>query len=350
MIENNLKLNKNSSLIVNNEKQNKKSINYTLVEINKKIYAIETKNVLEIIKLVELDYPNKMPSYIMGLIEYDKEPIGVFDLREIFKQERITYDLSSKIVIIKSENETISIICDKIIDIKKLNTDKIRPIPYQQEINFYKGIFIEEDTNIYILNIDNILEYTKNNPEKFFNNSSTQKYIIDDEKSKEILKERKNFLSKVEQDVQNNVPLYDMGVSFIINNIKYYINMASVREFFKVNNSKFIKIPCTPDYIFGLINIKSEYITVLDIRRFFNNTKTEIKEKSTIIILNSNEFKIGILADEICESMNIDFDEIIQNKLQKQEENKMLEFVKDGEIYQVLDIDKLLKDEKLTIC
>ena len=350
MIENNLKLNKNSSLVVNNEKQNKKSINYTLVEINKKIYAIETKNVLEIIKLVELDYPNKMPSYIMGLIEYDKEPIGVFDLREIFKQERITYDLSSKIVIVKSENETISIICDKIIDIKKLNTDKIRPIPYQQEINFYKGIFIEEDANIYILNIDNILEYTKNNPEKFFNNSSTQKYIIDDEKSKEILKERKNFLSKVEQDVQNNVPLYDMGVSFIINNIKYYINMASVREFFKVNNSKFIKIPCTPDYIFGLINIKSEYITVLDIRRFFNNTKTEIKEKSTIIILNSNEFKIGILADEICESMNIDFDEIIQNKLQKQEENKMLEFVKDGEIYQVLDIDKLLKDEKLTIC
>lgn len=350
MIENNLKLNKNSSLIVNNEKQNKKSINYTLVEINKKIYAIETKNVLEIIKLVELDYPNKMPSYIMGLIEYDKEPIGVFDLREIFKQERITYDLSSKIVIVKSENETISIICDKIIDIKKLNTDKIRPIPYQQEINFYKGIFIEEDANIYILNIDNILEYTKNNPEKFFNNSSTQKYIIDDEKSKEILKERKNFLSKVEQDVQNNVPLYDMGVSFIINNIKYYINMASVREFFKVNNSKFIKIPCTPDYIFGLINIKSEYITVLDIRRFFNNTKTEIKEKSTIIILNSNEFKIGILADEICESMNIDFDEIIQNKLQKQEENKMLEFVKDGEIYQILDIDKLLKDEKLTIC
>ena len=350
MIENNLKLNKNSSLIVNNEKQNKKSINYTLVEINKKIYAIETKNVLEIIKLVELDYPNKMPSYIMGLIEYDKEPIGVFDLREIFKQERITYDLSSKIVIVKSENETISIICDKIIDIKKLNTDKIRPIPYQQEINFYKGIFIEEDANIYILNIDNILEYTKNNPEKFFNNSSTQKYIIDDEKSKEILKERKNFLSKVEQDVQNNVPLYDMGVSFIINNIKYYINMASVREFFKVNNSKFIKIPCTPDYIFGLINIKSEYITVLDIRRFFNNTKTEIKEKSTIIILNSNEFKIGILADEICVSMNIDFDEIIQNKLQKQEENKMLEFVKDGEIYQILDIDKLLKDEKLTIC
>ena len=49
-------------------------------------------------------------------------------------------------------------------------------------------------------------------------------------------------------------------------------------------------------------------------------------------------------------SMNIDFEEIIQNKLQKQEENVNLEFVKDGEIYQILDIDQLLKDERLTIC
>lgn len=126
--------------------------------------------------------------------------------------------------------------------------------------------------------------------------------------------------------------------------------MASVKEFYKVNNSKFIKLPSVPEYIYGLINIKGEYITVLDIRSFFNNSNTMIKEKSTIIIINSKEYKLGILADEICESMNIDFEEIIQNKLQKQEENVNLEFVKDGEIYQILDIDQLLKDERLTIC
>ena len=126
--------------------------------------------------------------------------------------------------------------------------------------------------------------------------------------------------------------------------------MASVKEFYKVNNSKFIKIPNTPEYIFGLINIKGDYITVIDIRRFFNTSKTEIKEKSTIIILNSAEYKVGILADEICESMNVNFEEILQNRLNSQEENKMLEFVKDGEIYQVLDVEKLFQDERLTIC
>ena len=125
--------------------------------------------------------------------------------------------------------------------------------------------------------------------------------------------------------------------------------MAGIKEFYKVNNSKIIKIPATPDYIFGLINIKGEYITTIDIRRFFGSSKTEIKEKSTIIILNSEEFKIGILADEICENLNINFEEIIQNKIQKQEDEKMFKFVKNNEIYQVIDVEKLLQDEKLTI-
>ncbi len=125
--------------------------------------------------------------------------------------------------------------------------------------------------------------------------------------------------------------------------------MASVKEFYKVKNSKFTKIPCTKDYIFGLINIKGEYVVVIDIRNLFYNSKTTIKEKSTIIILNSQEYKVGVLADEICESINVDFDEIVQNRLQKNTDSKMTEFVKDDEIYQVLDIEQLLKDERLTV-
>ena len=64
--------------------------------------------------------------------------------------------------------------------------------------------------------------------------------------------------------------------------------------------------------------------------------------------MNSDEYKLGILADEICESMDVDFDEIVQNRLQK-DETKMMEFVRENEIYQVLDIEKLFKDERLTI-
>ena len=332
------------------DKQEDLSEYYTLIEINEKIFGIKTKSVLEIVKVMELDYPNKMPSCILGIIEYEQAPIGVIDLREVFKNKRIVYDLSAKILILRTEKATVSIICDKVLDIKKLNKDKIHLLPYQKRTDFYEGLYINEEENIYILNVENIISYIESNSEAFENNSNEINYIVDDEQSKKVLTERKNFLLKVTDDVPTITPLYDRGVSFIINNVKYYINMASVKEFFKVNNSKFIKIPSTPDYIFGLINIKGDYITVVDIRRFFNTSKTEIKEKSTIIILNSIDYRVGILADEICESMNVDFEEILQNRLNSQEENKMLEFVKDGEIYQVLDAEKLFQDERLTIC
>ncbi len=326
------------------------SKNYTLVEVDEKIYAIAAKNVLEIIKVMDLDHFKQMPSYILGIAKYDNQPVGVIDLREVFKNKRITYDLSSKIIFIKTQNGICSIICDRVLDVKKLDDEKIHALPYQAGANFFDGFYIDNEENIYILNIDNVQKYLETSPKKYQSEQEKENFIVNDEKSKQILKERKNFIAKISRVVELDTPLYDMGVSFMINDIKYYINMASVKEFFKVNNSKFIKIPCTKDYILGLINIKGDYITVLDIRRFYNNSKTEIKEKSTIIILNSPEFKIGILADEICESLNIDFDKIIQNRLQKQEDSKTAEFVKDGEIYQIVDVEKLLQDEKLTIC
>ena len=341
------------NLILNNinslEEYQNNTENYTLIEINARKYAIKTQEVLEIIKVVELDYSHQMPSYVLGIINYENISIGVIDLREVFKKERITYDLSAKIIIIKTQNSYASIICDRVYDITRLNKNHIQEIPYQQEASFFDGLYLKNNEGIYILNIDNILEYTKNNSYKFETSENKPNYIVCDENSKEILKNRKELLSKIATEVNTQTALYDSGVSFSINDVKYYINMASVKEFYKVNNSKFIKVPNTKDYIFGLTNIKGEYITVLDLRKFFNKGKTNIKEKSTIIILNSQEYKLGILADEICESMDISFDEIIQNRFQKQDENKIMEFVKDNEIYQVLDVEKLLQDERLTI-
>ncbi|MBQ8476553.1 chemotaxis protein CheW [bacterium] len=323
--------------------------NYTIIEIDNKNYAIQTDKILEIVKLIELDYPEGMLSCILGIIRYKQEPVGVIDLREVFKKERIVYDLNTKVLIVQAGEGKTAIAADKVLDIKKLEKEKIHPLSYQRDSEFFEGVYSSEGEDLYIINMKKTTDFICGNPQ-LFSNVDNKRYIVDDAQSKEILTDRKNALIELENATQPNISLYDSGVSFIINGIKYYINMASVKEFYKVKKSKFIKVPCTKDYIFGLINIKGDYITVIDIRRLFNNSKTTVKEKSTIIILNSDQYKIGILADEICESITVDFDEIIQNRLQKNDENKMPEFVKDDEIYQVLDIEQLLKDERLTVC
>lgn len=345
-MENNLVSKKENNLIA--QKNDK---NYTLIEIADKKYALLTKNVLEIIKIVELEYPLEMPPSVLGLIKYEDKPISVVDLREIFKKERITYDTSAKIIIAKTKNAVLALVCDKVTDIKKLNTYNIHNLPFQKENDFYDGIFIENDENIYILNIENIQKHLETYKGELQEEQKARNFVVSSEEAKIVLKERKEILYQQNNiSMQIDTPLYDRGVSFSINDVKYYINLASIKEFCRLNNQKIIKVPNCPEYIMGLINIKGDYICILDIRTLYGATKTKIKEKTTLIILNSEEFKIGILADEICENMNIDFEEIIQNKIQKQDDDKMLEFVKNDEIYQIIDTEKLLNDKRLMIC
>lgn len=344
MMQNNLI----SQLHTNIQQSQDSLCDYLVIEIDNKKYALCASKVLEIVKLIKLDHPEGMLSCILGVMHFKKEPISILDLRSIFKKERISYGISTKVIIIQTDTIKIAIACDQVADIKKIKKDEILPVMYQQESEFFEGLYSRDNNDIYIINIEKITNFISKNPQLF--PSSPSKYIDSDKKSEEIFESRKKTLIELDNSVQPNISLYDSGVSFSINNAKYYINMASVKEFYKVNNSKFIKVPCTKDYIFGLINIKGEYITVVDIRSLYSNSKTTIKEKSTIIILNSEEFKIGILADKICESINVNFDEIVQSKLQKNDENKMIEFVKNDEIYQVIDIDQMLKDERLTVC
>ena len=323
-------------------------VNYTTIEINKKSFAIETEYVMEIFKIPELECPSNMPAFILGFFEYRQKHIPVIDLRQIFNEDVTTYDINSEIVILKTNENEVSIICDRVLDILKFDKRNIQNVPYQNQKNFFEGIYINNNENPYILNIESLLEYINSNKDAI--NSENKNEILINETTKPILEERKNFLKNIAQNIQNITPIFNMGVSFKIDNIKYYVNMANVKEFFKLNNTKITKLPCVPDFITGLVNIKGEFITILDIRKFYDDVTTTIKEKSTIIIINSDEFKIGILADEILESMNINFNEIIQNKLQKQDEDKLNEFVKNEEIYQVLDIEKLLQDKRLTVC
>ena len=322
--------------------------NYTIIKLDGEQYAIKTKNILEITKVVDLDIFPQMLSYIIGVVQYKNQPIGVIDLREIFNKERVVYDLSAKIIILSCNDIKTAIICDSVADIVRIDKDKIHPLPYEQQYEFYEGLFTKDDESFYVIDIEGIIKYASENVQKFAN-KETKNYLVSDSASKGILKERRNALNAVDNDFKLNISLYDIGVSFIINNIKYYINMANVREFFKVRNSKFIKVPCTPDYIFGLINIKGEYITIVDIRMLYGTSKTKARDKSTIIVLNSDEFKIGILADEILESFNVDFSQF-QNKHTKSDESKMFEFSRNGEIYHVIDVERLLKDERLLIC
>ena len=112
----------------------------TLIKISDEIYAINSKNVIEIIKLVELNYPDSLNYAIIGLLNYKEEILSVVDLKEIFKKQEKRYDTNSKIIVVHNNDKKFAIICDDVFDIQKINKTEIKTPPKEVGSDFFEGI------------------------------------------------------------------------------------------------------------------------------------------------------------------------------------------------------------------
>jgi purine-binding chemotaxis protein CheW len=132
----------------------------------------------------------------------------------------------------------------------------------------------------------------------------------------------------------------------------FAIDVSCVREILEFTTVT--KVPKTPDYMRGVINLRGSVVPVLDMRLKFSMTKTE-KKVNTCIIVVEVSFEgettiIGALVDSVQEVLELDPDQIepaprigIQLKT---------EFIKgmgkrDDRFIIILDTDKVFSAEEL---
>lgn len=101
------------------------------------------------------------------------------------------------------------------------------------------------------------------------------------------------------------------------------------------------RVPKAPYYIKGLINLRGNVISLLDINLLLNIDKEQEVEQSNIIILNMEDEHIGITVDEVDEVLEVDEDSI-----EKADDNKRT-YVKGiinfkNRVVTLIDIDKVI--------
>ena len=77
----------------------------------------------------------------------------------------------------------------------------------------------------------------------------------------------------------------------------YGIALLSVREVCSLK--ELTPVPCTPAFVLGIINLRGEIHTVIDLKKFFDLPESGISELNKILILESGDMRLGILADAI---------------------------------------------------
>ena len=92
-------------------------------------------------------------------------------------------------------------------------------------------------------------------------------------------------------------------VIFRLNNEQFAVETAKVQS---INNSMEItKVPKAPAYIKGLINLRGNVISLLDINLLMDIPKAEISENS-ILILEMEDELVGITVDQVDEVLDVE--------------------------------------------
>lgn len=138
-------------------------------------------------------------------------------------------------------------------------------------------------------------------------------------------------------------------VTFRSGNEYYGMKIQYVNEI--IVFQEITEIPESPEYLKGLINLRGKIIPVIDVRLRFKQEPFEYNDRTCIIVIQVNQFVVGLIVEKIAEVVEIPEENIIPSPSLAKGEKVHNKFVyaigKVGEdIKLLLDPEKLLNDEE----
>ncbi|MEO2020151.1 MAG: chemotaxis protein CheW [Fuerstiella sp.] len=97
-------------------------------------------------------------------------------------------------------------------------------------------------------------------------------------------------------------------VSFRLDQEEYGIEITRVQEIILMG--EITRVPHTPSYIKGLINLRSTVIPIVDLRLRFELPQQEITDETRIMVVNVSGNIIGIIVDAVSEVLRVSQDQI----------------------------------------
>lgn len=141
-------------------------------------------------------------------------------------------------------------------------------------------------------------------------------------------------------------------LTFILGDEGYGLEILKVQEI--IGMQEITKIPRTPVYVKGVINLRGKVIPIIDLRSKFGMEEQELTRKTCIIVVQveraDNALIIGIIVDEVSEVLNISGDQIeaAPSLGSRVDTHFILGMAKtESAVKILLDIDKVLSAEEM---
>lgn len=154
-------------------------------------------------------------------------------------------------------------------------------------------------------------------------------------------------LTATTADKKEDTDIVLQWVTFRLQDEIYGINVMQIQEVLRYTD--IASVPGAPDYVLGIINLRGNVVTVIDIRTRFGLESTEITDQSRIVIIEIEKQVIGILVDSVAEVVYLKQSEIdAAPNVGTEESARFIQGVanKEGDLLILVDLNKLLNEDE----
>ena len=318
--------------------------------LGEKMYAIHTSHTVELLKMPLLEHPQSLPKHIIGVLTYNNLTINIVDMKSILDGSRQSCSIDTQLMIVSTEESIFGMVVDKIIDVVSIPAAEMKFPPYVSEDNIIKMMYQYDKNLVSIIDlysIENVLKTNEIN-EDHYNYDSL---FPQDSESRVVMKNRATeLITKNSTEFMTGSYNEDQFIVFKLFDSSYCINMKFVREIVSLSSLNIMELPYSPDYLEGIINLRGDFISIINLKKFLGyESKGEVLI-GKVLVLDSKEYKMALLVDEVIGIKNIDDDNFVHHSSGKVEAKyTMAELVENQQIYHILNVEKLLQDEKFFI-
>ena len=99
--------------------------------------------------------------------------------------------------------------------------------------------------------------------------------------------------------------------------VKFYVGDEAfgieIKQIFQIlKPQEIFKVPNTPPFIEGLLNLRGKVMTVFNLRKRFNMPDKENDENTKILIINLNDLLLGFTVDSVSEIVRVPDEDIAE--------------------------------------
>jgi purine-binding chemotaxis protein CheW len=167
------------------------------------------------------------------------------------------------------------------------------------------------------------------------------------EDKQKILRARARSLAESGKKEAASPDLLLEVVEFVLGTEHYAIESSHIREIFTL--SEFTPLPCAPAFVLGLVNVRGQILSIINIKKLFDLPEKGLTELNKIIIVHARHMELGILADAVLGVRSIGLEELqpALPTLTGIRAEYLKGITKDPLV--VLDVEKMIADEKILV-